>query len=234
MLRLNHKTLELDRFKQEMFAVVVHDLKSPMAAVMTSVAHVATELHGASEDVRSSLADIQSACNRIMRLIANLLDLARLEAKQLPLTRKPVNLTSVLFTLAKQRSAQAAAHKAQILTIDLPDLLRVDTDEDLFIRVVENVLDNALRYTPPGGRIEIRAERVERRVQIRIGNTGSAIPVAAQATIFEKFGQASVAGRMNLGLGLYFSRLAMEAHGGRIWVESSPALPTIFALELPL
>jgi len=133
----------------------------------------------------------------------------------------------------KERGAQAQVRQIAILPVEVPPGVVVEVDEHLFTRVIENILDNALRYTPPSGRIEARISRAAGRIELRLGNTGPAIAPEDHAKIFEKFGQSSVGGRMNLGLGLYFGRLAMEAHGGTIWVESSPSLPTIFTLTLP-
>jgi signal transduction histidine kinase len=95
-------------------------------------------------------------------------------------------------------------------------------------------MDNAIRYTPRMGRIVLAAVSSESQVQLRVGNTGPAIPAAKRETIFEKFGQLTQSGyRTNLGLGLYFCRLAIEAHGGRMWVDESPELPTVFCIDLP-
>ncbi len=233
MLHLHKKAVELDRFKQEMFAVVVHDLKNPMAAVMANVDLLTIDLAGAAAETRDCLADVRTASHRVLRLVANLLELARLESKQMLLSRKPLRLAALLLAVAGQRTAQCKSRRVQIHVIDVPERLRVEIDEDLFTRVLENILDNALRYTPREGRIEIRVTSVDSGIQVRIGNTGAPIPAADQTKIFEKFGQASISGRMNLGLGLYFVRLAIEAHGGRIWVEETPDLPAIFVLELP-
>lgn len=233
MMRLHKQAIDLDHFRQEMFEVVVHDLKNPMAAVMANVDLLAIDLVGASDETRECVSDVQTACHRILRLISNLLEMARLESKQLRLSCRPVDLVALLATVAAQRAAQCTSRKVRIQFAELPERLHVNLDEDLFTRVLENILDNAVRYTPSGGRIEIRVEGDNCVVQIRIGNTGPAIPVSAQARIFEKFGQASISGRMNLGLGLYFVRLAIEAHGGRIWVEQTADLPAIFAIEVP-
>ncbi len=109
--------------------------------------------------------------------------------------------------------------------------LEVEVDEDLLARVIENVLDNGMRYTPAGGRLRVDGAASDGQVELRIANTGPAIPAAVRRVVFEKFGQATQAtGRMNLGLGLYFCRLAMEAHGGRIWVDEAPQFPTVFDL----
>ncbi len=233
MLHLHKKAVELDLFKQEMFAVVVHDLKNPMAAVMANIDLLALDLADAAVETRECVADVQTASHRMLRLIANLLELARLESKQILLSRKPVRIAALLMAVAGQRTAQCKSRKVQIYIADVPERLRVEIDEDLFTRVLENILDNAVRYTPSEGRIEIRVTSVDAGLQVRIGNTGSPIPPADQSQIFEKFGQASISGRMNLGLGLYFVRMAIEAHGGRVWVEETPELPAIFVLELP-
>jgi len=110
----------------------------------------------------------------------------------------------------------------------------VEADTDLVTRVVENLLDNAFRYTPRGGRIEVAARKSGERVAVSVGNSGPPIPREARALIFEKYGQTGADhGRMNVGLGLYFCRLAVEAHGGRLRVEERPDLPTVFEMDLP-
>ena len=107
-------------------------------------------------------------------------------------------------------------------------------DADLMTRAVENIFDNALRHTPNGGSIEIERREVGPDVEIRIGNSGGAIPVEERMTIFEKHQRGSTeVGRMNLGLGLYFCRLAIEAQGGKMWVEETTRMPTVFGIRLP-
>ncbi len=125
-----------------------------------------------------------------------------------------------------------------LLTVEIRVLARVEktiqADADLLTRAVENIFDNALRYTPAGGRIEVAVEESGQAVNLRIGNTGVPIPVEFRTAIFDKYNQsASASGRLNMGLGLYFCRLATEAHGGRIWVEQTEALPTVFVIQLP-
>jgi signal transduction histidine kinase len=234
MLQLHRKARDLDRFKQEMSAVIVHDLKNPMAAIVATMDYLAMDLREAPDDVQSALMDIRAASNRMLRLIANLMDLARLESNRLPLSPVAIRVASVFAALAGQRSAQATSKRVKILVRDVPTDLRIEADEDLFARVIENLLDNAMRYTPPEGRIEITARLAGVRVEIAVGNTGPPIPRSALAGIFEKYGQASGGGRMNMGLGLYFARVAMEAQDGRIWVAETASLPTCFFLELPM
>jgi signal transduction histidine kinase len=234
-LFLHRRAVALDEFKQEMAMLVAHDIKNPVAAVISTVDYLAAGPGEGPQELAGALAEIRAACERILRLAANLLDLSRLEANRLPLRRVTLDLGTVLPAIARQRMAQAAAKKVTLAVVDAPNPLRVQADEDLLSRIVENVLDNALRYTPRGGLIELRAEQAGAKVQVRVGNNGAAVPPEAWTTIFEKFGRASTGGsRMNLGLGLYFARVALEAQGGGIRVERTDALPTVFVIELPV
>jgi signal transduction histidine kinase len=128
---------------------------------------------------------------------------------------------------------EALKEGARVVLAPAPEIT-VEVDADLVTRTVENIFDNALRYTPSGGSIEIELREVGPDIEIRIGNSGRAIPMGARSTIFDKYGQASSGiGRINLGLGLYFCRLAIEAQGGGIWVEQSDRMPTVFGIRLP-
>jgi signal transduction histidine kinase len=235
MLSLHRKAVALDRFKEEMLAVLVHDLKNPMTAIIGLVEVVGDDLKDSGQETKDSLDDVRTASGRVLRIIANILDLTRLESKQLRLQTRATSFHAIIGPLLRQRSAQARLRRIELSFIPSDVDLHLMVDEDVFTRVLENIVDNALRYTPAGGRIEVSASQAgASRAHIRIGNTGPAIPEHAREMIFEKFGQAAASGRMNLGLGLYFSRLAVESHGGKIWVEENPALPAVFVLEVPL
>ncbi len=233
MLRLHHESTALDRFKREMSALAAHDIKNPLAAVIGMVDFLSLELNQAPDYVRSCLNEIRTACNRIHRVTANLLDLARLESNQLPLNVVPLDTLALLSTLARQRTAQASFRDIRILVRGTPPGPRALADEDLFSRVVDNLLDNALRYAPVHGRIEIDARQVGDRVQVRVGNDGPPVAHLSRGTIFDKFARGAEGSRMNLGLGLYFARMAMQAQAGRIWLEETAELPAVFGLELP-
>src|SRR5205814_4399151 len=134
---------------------------------------------------------------------------------RLELRRSAVDLAAVLRPIAEQRTILARSRRID-LGLDVAAGARAEIDTDLIARVIENLLDNAFRYTPPGARIAIAARPSRDRGSIEVGNSGPPIPPEARALIFEKFGQAAPTnGRMNLGLGLYFCRLVIERHGGR-------------------
>jgi signal transduction histidine kinase len=232
LVRRNLELVEMHRFREELSAMIVHDLKNPLTAVIANVAFALDdeELRG---ETREALQDSRAAADRTVRLLGNLLDVARLEEHKLQLHRARMPVVELVAPLVHQRQQLAAARSVRI-EADIERGAQINADAELIGRVIENVFDNALRYTPRGGRIEVRGATVEGGVRLTIGNTGAAVPPEARTRIFDKYAQAGGAvGRMNLGLGLYFCRLATEAHGGRIWIDETPELPTVFGLELP-
>jgi signal transduction histidine kinase len=233
LARKNVEHAELHRFKDDMLALIAHDLKNPLAAISSNLDFVGMDAAALPTPAQEALADARTATDRATRLIHNLLDVARVEANRLELHRERQLLRALLSGIVRLRNPAMFGHEIRVQQVVAPDLA-VDVDADMLTRVIENILDNSRRYTPPGGVITLGAEANGDRVRLRIGNSGPPIPMAARASIFEKFGQVSAGtGRMNLGLGLYFCRLAIEAHGGRLWVEETKELPTVFCIELP-
>lgn len=228
-----HDTLvELGRFKDEVVAMIVHDLKNPLSVIVSNYDYIVDGFEG-SADCLEALQDSQIAGQRMLRLLANLVDVARLEDGTLALCTAQVSLATLVQRVAEQRRVIARQRKISIVVVPGAELTAA-VDVDLVTRAVENIFDNALRHTPSGGTIEIELHEAGPDLELRIGNSGSAIPVAARESIFDKYRQAdSEVGRMNLGLGLYFCRLAIEAQGGRIWIEQTDQLPTVFGIRLP-
>jgi PAS domain S-box-containing protein len=230
---VEHDSLvELGRFKDEVAAMLVHDLKNPLSIIVLNYDYILEGFEG-SADCLEALRDSQSAGHRVLRLLANLVDVAHCEDGTLEVHRSQTNLAELLRPIAEQRRALVRSRHLEIIVSPAPEMT-VAVDPDLVTRTIENIFDNACRHTPNGGTIEVAMREVGPDVEIRIGNSGSAIPDAARATIFDKHGQAgSEHGHLNLGLGLYFCRLATEAQGGRIWVEETDRLPTVFGIRLP-
>lgn len=228
----NETLVELGRFKDEVASMIVHDLKNPLSVVVANYDYLLQGFEG-SADCLEALEDSRNAGRRMLRLLQNLVDVARLENGTLDVHATEMTLSHILEPIAAQRRVMARARKIAIVLAPAPEIT-LTIDADLVTRTVENIFDNALRYTPVGGRIEIERREVGSDVEIRIGNSGGAIPVAARTKIFEKYEQGGPdIGRMNLGLGLYFCRLAIEAQGGRMWVEETDRMPTVFGIRLP-
>jgi two-component system, sensor histidine kinase and response regulator len=229
----NARLLKLQRFKEEMAALLVHDLKSPAAAILLNL-DASMETTSPESETYEPLISARGACQRMLRLLANILDIARAEDDQLKAHRQQVPLADFIAPLVQARQRMALMLDRR-LEAQLEPGVVASIDPDLIGRVVENIFDNAMRHTPRKGRIQISTRRCEDQLQIRIGNTGARIPPEDCMRIFEKYAQLSPEGTyINNGLGLYFCRLAVEAHGGRIWVEEEPDQPTVFVIGLPV
>ncbi|MEO6952640.1 MAG: ATP-binding protein [Polyangia bacterium] len=230
----NSTLLEEGQARDEVAAMLVHDLKGPLSVIMANYEYLVEGYEGAGEFL-DALQDSRSAGRRMLRLLENLLDLGRLEGRTLAPKRNDVVLGELIESVVEERRMLLRS-RAIVLELSAAPELVVSADADLLVRVLENVLDNAFRYTPHAGRLEVELREANGCAEIRIGNSGVAIPVDARAQLFEKFGQSGVdgRGRTNVGLGLYFCRLAIEAQRGTIWIEETERLPTIFAIRLPL
>ena len=225
----NRELLALQQFQAEMAALLVHDLKNPMAVVMSNLEYV---LDAPLEmDQVEALQDARRGGQRVLRLLSNLLDLSRLESSRMPLNRAIVSVRSLVEPLAREREQHLSRRRVRIALPD--DAVEVQVDADLVTRVMENILDNAARYVPEGGRIVVFTRLGSAGIELCIGNSGDAIPADKRAVVFDKYGQGEGPLRGNLGLGLYFCRLALEAHGGSIAIEEQKELPTVFVLRLP-
>lgn len=231
MAAKNAELREHARLREELSALIVHDIKSPLSAVLAGLEY-AQDVAPPVEDLRESLHDARAAAQRIARLLGNLLDVARSEANALSLRLEPVDPHEVLAEIARRTGPLLRNSKLRLDLVSGAAGVVVQADRDVLTRVVENVLDNALRYAPRGGRIELATRLDGGSLQLRIGNNGPPIPEERRVMVFEKFGSTKD-GRANLGLGMYFCRLACEAHGGRIWIDSEPELGTVFVIELP-
>lgn len=223
---------ELSRFRDEMLSLLVHDMKNGLSVVVANLQFAAESLPMDCE-ARSAMGEAGLASKRVLRHVNNLLDLSRLETAGLVARRATLTSRALIEPLIAQRRFIA---DARVLGVVLEGDLdhEIEVDADLLSRVVENLLDNAFRYTPQNGRIVVAAQSQPSGILLTVGNNGPPIPVEMRERIFEKFGQVTPqVGRMNFGLGLYFCRLAVAAHGGRLWVEEREALPTVFCISVP-
>jgi two-component system, sensor histidine kinase and response regulator len=232
----NEQLRRLQSFKDEMAALMVHDLKSPLSAIAMNldVALGGLPEESGTDDVRGALEDCRVASARLFRMIANLLDIAKSEDGHLIARLAPVELKSLVAKIAQDHLTEAKLRNVHITwDTEIEGLFEVDAD--LLGRVVENLIENGLRYTRPGGHLRVIAKDLGTELEVRVANDGPAIPPDARAHIFEKYGQAATPGatRINRGLGLYFCRVAAEAHGGSILLGEEPGMTTCFSVRLP-
>ena len=226
---------ELREKKRVLAALVVHDLRSPLAAIQGYLGLLREELGEQPPRVRSYLDDVELLVGKTLGLVATILDVDELEDGMLRAQLSPVRLVDLI---ERARVGNRAHFEVRQLRCDVdvdPEMV-VPLDRDLFGRVIENMLDNATRYAPRGGRCAIFAKRDDNGVEIAIGNSGPPVPSADREQIFGRYFQVErrrASARANRGLGLYFCKLAVEAHGGTIHVEERGDLGAVFVARLP-
>ncbi len=226
--------LQLEEMRSDLISMIFHDLRSPLGNVITSLETVSASLPGDRVMEHSLLTIAQRSAGRMSRLVDSLLDLRRLEAGQLVLQRDHTDLRELIDEV-RELTLPMATVKHTTLSSDVADgLPAVAIDSDMIRRVLINLVENAVKYTPVRGRVTIAAAVDNEGVVLSVSDTGPGIPPTDQTRVFGMFTRLQRdRGAKGLGLGLAFCRLAVQAHGGRIWVESEPGAGSTFRVLLP-
>lgn len=231
----NAQLLDLQQRKRELASLVVHDLRNPLSAIQGNVELLAEELTERADLVDRILGDLTELSVKALSMVAGLLDVEDLEEGLLIADPAEVDVDTFVHDIARHHTARLHARELSLdFQVDAP--LSGRFDRQLMGRVVENLLDNAVRYAPRRGKVVVRAQREDGAVVIRVGNNGPPVPEGQRSAIFDRYHrlEARRAGaRANRGLGLYFCKLATEAHGGTILVEELEDMPTCFTVRLP-
>jgi two-component system, NtrC family, sensor histidine kinase KinB len=227
--------LALEELRNDLISMIVHDLRSPLGNMVSALDILRSAVPPGDELVNSLLTIATRSGARLARLVDSLLDLRRLEVGELGVNRLPVEM-GTLFAEALEQVEPAAAGKSLTLRTSVPPRLPpAGADADLIRRVVINLLDNSVKYTPPGGMITLGVKRTGPTLTVSVRDTGPGVPEGEQQRIFDKFMRVQrEAAPKGLGLGLAFCKLAVEAHGGRIWVDSGRGPGATFSFTLPL
>jgi signal transduction histidine kinase len=228
---------ELQEFKEFLSNTIVHDLQSSLASNLLSLRTLG-KMYKSSLDGRGStlLETAISSGNRLTTMISNILDVYADEKGELTITPSLWEPEKQLAEIVEPFQIQADL-KELTLTMEpepgLPDLL---IDVELMRRTIENLIFNAIKHTPPGGTVTLKASARSDLFRVTVHNTGSVIPEEWKERVFEKFAIVDREARLKggSGLGLAFCRVAVEAHGGRIWAESSEEKGTAFVFTLPV
>jgi signal transduction histidine kinase len=168
-------------------------------------------------------------------MIESLLDIQRLEEGKAVLDPKPTSVHSLLASAAQLVQPLASESRQKLIFDMIDELPFITCDADMILRVVTNLMENAVKYSPMGGTIRLGAERIDEGIRIVVSDSGPGIPKHMQRQIFDKFSRVKYKDApKGLGLGLAFCRLAVEAHGGKIWVESEPGQGSSFIFTLPV
>jgi signal transduction histidine kinase len=215
--------------------MIYHDLRSPLANVVSSLDLLETMLPSNDPAFKSLLEISMRSTQRIQRMTESLLDLSILEAGQPIVSRKSTNLLAVVYE-AVEGMESLVHNKSQIILYQVPERLpTVSVDQDMIRRVVTNLLENASKYSPQGGEIEVGAKQEGDQILVWVMDNGLGIPAAEHERIFNKFTRLKPENTpKGLGLGLAYCRLAIQAHGGHIWVESEVGTGSRFTFSIPV
>ena len=222
--------------RDEVLAVVSHDLRNPVGTVMMSASFVLDVLSPETldEQVRQQLIVIRRATTRMRRLIDDLLDVTRIEAGRLSLTVAPTTLDSVMKEFCEGFDPQTTM-SGQRLVCDLPpELPPVAADRERLLQVLGNLVGNALKFAPGNSPIRIAARRVNAEVHVAVSDSGPGINPEDLPYLFRRFWQKHSGSRTGAGLGLAITKAIVEGHCGRIWVESRPGEDATFLYAIPV
>lgn len=224
--------MRLQLQKERLMGFVVHDLKNPVSNIdLQAQLLVRDRLSQAAREVGAS---IREEVRSMMRLLLNLLDLSKSEEGRLVPARTSVDLASLARDVCDALEVRAKSREISLrYAVEVGSL---DADPDLLRRVLENLLENALRHAPANSVVTVSARAAPGAVELSVADTGEGVPVELREAIFDRFVQVDnpvqATTRSGRGLGLAFCRLAVEAHGGRIWVEDAEP-GAIFLLSIP-
>ena len=228
----NEEMRKLQNLKEELTNMVVHDLKGPLAEIQGNLEMMKTQ--ELSELQNEFVEAAQLGSDDLLRMVTNLLDVSRLEEDRMVLDRTEFKPAEIIARICERYSPLARLSEVAVVREIHPDLPLLTADPRLFERIFNNLLSNALDHTPYSGRITIRAFFEDAGHRFEVVDTGIGIPEEMHEKIFEKFAQGEKdRPKTSTGLGLAFCRMAMEAHGGSIQVESRPGEGSKFILVFP-
>jgi len=220
---------ELDTLKSDFIAVASHELKTPLAAMLEATRLLREPDIGKLNERQARLVDVlNTSMERFKSLIEELLDLSKMQAGLLNLNPKTVSVEELVQTVRENVATLLSAKNLKLLVENSDKNISVDVDPKRMERVLLNLLDNAITFSPQNGtiKIDIRRKKVDKKrsfVQIAVVDSGPGLESLEQTRVFEKFYQAKTAPKQSgSGLGLTIARQIISAHGGKIWIESPP------------
>ena len=228
---------EIDRLKNQFVSAVSHELRTPLTSVLGSLALLAEGVAGELSARGQSLLNMaRSNMERLVRLVGDILDVDGMHSGKMRLDLRPWPLTEVLESALDTHRAHAERQGVTLAVEEGPRDIRVRADHERLRHVVGHLLSNAIKFSPRGGRVEIRAERRDGRARVSVIDHGPGIPREFHGRLFQPFSQPAAddpSHRGGAGLGLSIARAIVEKHGGTIGFDSVPGSPTCFYFELP-
>jgi signal transduction histidine kinase len=221
--------------RDEVLAVVSHDLRNPLSAIKMCVGALRDESPLDAETSQELLGTVHESATLMTRIIQDLLDVASIDAGQLSIDRRLQSLPPILAKAVAMFDSVAIEHQITLTAETDPSLPELRVDADRIIQVLANLLHNACKFTPAGGFIRVATDERDGVVQILVSDTGPGIARDHLPRVFDRFwhdrGSSTI---RSTGLGLAIARGIVEAHGGRIWVDSTPGEGSTFTFTLPI
>ena len=230
-----HRLEQLERLRDSLVHMIVHDLRSPLAGIRAYLDLL--KLDGADkldDELTESIDAARRVAVEMTDMVSDLLDVSRMEVGKMPLELAPANMEA----LARDAVAAAgAASRVQVRVDTAADLLRVVCDAGIIRRVIANLVGNAVKFTPASGQVTVIVQGEGAEVRVSVVDTGPGIPPEYHEKVFEKYGQVEAArhgAKHSSGLGLTFCKYAVEAHGGRVGLESGVGKGSTFWITVPV
>jgi two-component system, sensor histidine kinase and response regulator len=225
---------QLEKLRDDLVKMIVHDMRSPLTSLILRLQLLAeTPSAGRKTDDAEMLDGAIESASALNKMANELLDVSRMESGQFPLERA---MTDLAQTADEVKESMAGLARGRLIEIEADSPCACSCDSTLIRRVLENLVSNAIKHTPKAGNVRIALLPGDTCVRVEVRDQGAGVPVEARAKIFEKFG--TLAARQekafhSVGLGLAFSKLAVEAHGGTIGVEDGKPVGSVFWFEIP-
>ena len=233
---MSAKLRNVDKMKSDFYSLMSHELRTPLTSIKEGT-NLFLEGHGGpvTEKQKWLLTIVAEESNRLIGLVNSLMDLSKLEAGMLTYNFAKTDLLPLVTTAAGEVLPLAEAKKIRLRT-DVDEVPPVTVDPERILQVLRNLIGNALKFTPAGGAVNISVRRREVGVSLSVTDTGPGIPKEHQSAIFDKFRQATLAGKKKIpgtGLGLAIVKHIVQDHGGVVWVESETGQGSTFTFVLP-
>jgi PAS domain S-box-containing protein len=225
---------ELERLRADFLAMMSHDIRNPLGAIFGYTEMMLDTAHWLSAEQREVLLRINSNTRTVLTLVGNFLEASKIEAGRLLIDRRPVDVNAIVRRTADQYAAHARLVDIDLTIAPTPELPEIAADGLQVERITANLLTNAIKFTPRGGRVTITTERLPSSVAIVVADTGIGIPPHEFSRIFQRYARAGDRNREGTGLGLYIVGTLVEAHGGFVTIDSTPGSGTTFTVYLPI
>jgi len=226
--------LELQKQREQLFQFIVHDLKNPLSAIQVGL-ELLSERDDNTPAHKVQIHRLRDTGSQMGRMIQNILDIGQAEELGLELHKTRIQLSTWLPGLLQEMESQARSRKHD-LAWACPSGLEIEADQDFLRRLLVNLVENAMKYSPSGSHTRIEAYSTTDGVRLEVRDQGQGIPEHLREQVFEKFvrhPKGELAAHSGSGIGLAFCRVVAEAHEGRIWVEANAPQGSLFILEIP-